>query len=218
MAMQDARSGKEQLTFGFYPQLPMVVQPAEGDLSSDAGLLPIREFDGRWDFTRRMARCLEEPGQERPQSLLSMLRQRVYGILAGYEDCNDHDTLRTDRVFKLVADRRPEEEALASQPTLSRFENHVTAGQLLKVIDFLIDTGIEHLKQRNGGQLPASITLDLDATDDPTHGQQSGSSGTGRILRPIPILPPGDQRADQQACVCRLAAARHGARRTRGRR
>src|SRR6266496_4536887 len=101
-----------------------------------------------------------------------MLRQRVYGILAGYEDCNDHDTLRDDPVFKLVAGRRPEDDALASQPTLSRFENLATPAVLQKLIDFNIQTGIERLKQKHGGKLPASITLDLDATDDPTHGHQ----------------------------------------------
>src|SRR5205814_3199126 len=99
----------------------------------------------------------------RGHSLLSMLRQRVFGILAGYEDCNDHDTLRDDPVFKLVAGRLPDDEALASQPTLSRFENLITPAALQKLIDFNIQTGIERLKQKHGGQLPASITLDLDA-------------------------------------------------------
>ena len=101
-----------------------------------------------------------------------MLRQRLFGILAGYEDCNDHDTLRDDPVFKLVAGRLPEDDALASQPTLSRFENLATPAVLQKLIDFTIHTGVERLKQKHGGTLPASITLDLDATDDPTHGNQ----------------------------------------------
>ena len=61
---------------------------------------------------------------------------------------------------------------MASQPTLSRFENLATPQVLQKLIDFTINTGIERLKQKHGGRLPASITLDLDATDDPTHGHQ----------------------------------------------
>jgi hypothetical protein len=101
-----------------------------------------------------------------------MLRQRLFGILAGYEDCNDHDTLRDDPIFKMVAGRLPEDDALASQPTLCRFENLITPAVLQKLIDFNIATGIERLKQKHGGQLPASITLDLDATDDPAHGNQ----------------------------------------------
>ncbi|MGB8985655.1 MAG: IS1380 family transposase [Candidatus Sulfotelmatobacter sp.] len=168
MSSQDAR----QLSFDFLPHLPVLVQPSEGQLSSDAGLLPLRQFDQRWNYTARMARCLFDPKPSREQSLLSMLRQRLFGILAGYEDCNDHDTLRDDPVFKLIADRLPQDKALASQPTLSRFENLATPPVLQKLIDFLIDTGIERLKQKHGGSLPAALTLDLDATDDPTHGHQ----------------------------------------------
>jgi hypothetical protein len=162
----------EQLSFDFVPHLPIVVQPSEGQICSDAGLLPLRQFDQRWNFTARLANCLHDPKPDREQSLLSMVRQRIFGILAGYEDCNDHDTLRNDPVFKLVADRLPDGKPLASQPTLSRFENLATPVELQKLIDFNIITGIERLKQKHGGRLPASITLDLDATDDPTHGHQ----------------------------------------------
>lgn len=161
-----------QLHFDFLPQMPIVVQPSAGQISSDAGLLPIRQFDARWKYTRRMAACLEDTAARRDQSLESMLRQRVFGILAGYEDCNDHDTLRDDPILKLVAGRLPEDDPLASQPTLSRFENCPTPQVLLKLVDFHIATGIERLKEHHGGKLPAKITLDLDATDDPTHGQQ----------------------------------------------
>jgi hypothetical protein len=161
-----------QIQFDFLPQIPVVVQPSAGPLTSDAGLLPIRQFDQRWNYTQRMAACLFDPQPRREQSLLSMLRQRLFGILAGYEDCNDHDTLRDDPVFKLLAGRLPDGEALASQPTLSRFENLATPQVLRKLIDFNIATGLERLQQHHGGQLPATLTLDLDATDDPTHGQQ----------------------------------------------
>lgn len=162
----------EQMAFDFVPQIPVVVQQSAGALTSDAGLLPLRQFDQRWHYTQRMAQCLADPQPRRGQSLLSMLRQRLFGILAGYEDCNDHDTLRDDPIFKLLADRLPEDEPLASQPTLSRFENLATPAVLQKLIDFNIATGIERLKQHHGGQLPAALILDLDATDDPTHGQQ----------------------------------------------
>lgn len=172
MVAQSAGDEQDQLAFDFLPYLPVVVQRHCGQLSSDAGLLPIRQFDQRWSFTARMAACLHDPKPRRGQSLISMLRQRLYGILADYEDCNDHDTLRDDPIFKLIAGRRPDDNALASQPTLSRFENLATPAVLQKLIDFNIQTGIERLKQKHGGQLPASITLDLDATDDPTHGHQ----------------------------------------------
>lgn len=162
----------EPILFDFFPQVPVVVQQHPGQISCDAGLLPLRQFDQRWDYTARMAQCLEDPNPDRQHSLLSMLRQRFFGILAGYEDCNDHDTLRDDPIFKLVAGKLPEGDALASQPTLCRFENLITPAVLQKLIDFNITTGIERLKQKHGGTLPASLTLDLDATDDPTHGNQ----------------------------------------------
>jgi hypothetical protein len=162
----------EQLNFDFLPHLPVIVQRHEGQLCSDAGLLPLRQFDQRWNYTRRLAQRLVDPNPSRQHSLLSMLRQRLFGILAGYEDCNDHDTLRDDPVFKLIADRLPDDEPLASQPTLSRFENLATPAVLQELIDFTIASGIERLKQTHGGALPASLTIDLDATDDPTHGQQ----------------------------------------------
>jgi hypothetical protein len=162
----------EPILFDFLPQVPVVVQRHQGQISSDAGLLPLRQFDQRWNYTARMAQCLDDPNPDRQHSLLSMLRQRFFGILAGYEDCNDHDTLRDDPVFKLVAGKLPEDEALASQPTLCRFENLITPAVLQKLIDFNIATGIERLKQKHGGRLPAALTLDLDATDDPTHGNQ----------------------------------------------
>lgn len=168
MARQDA----QQLDFDFLSHRPVVVQRHQGQLSSDAGLLPLRQFDRRWDYTRRMAGCLHDPNGSREHSLESMLRQRLFGILAGYEDCNDHDTLRSDPVFKLIAGKLPDDHPLASQPTLSRFENLASPAVLQKLIDFTIATGIEHLKQKHGGKLPASVTLDLDATDDPTHGHQ----------------------------------------------
>jgi hypothetical protein len=160
------------IEFQFLPNIPVVVQRHEGQISSDAGLLPLRQFDAKWNYTQRMADCLHDPNPDREHSLLSMLRQRFFGILAGYEDCNDHDTLRNDPIFKIVADRLPEDKPLASQPTLSRFENLATPAVLQKLTDFNVTTGIERLKQKHGGRLPACITLDLDATDDPTHGNQ----------------------------------------------
>ena len=92
MVAQCAVGEVDQLSLDFLPDLPVVVQRHKGRLSSDAGLLPIRQFDQRWNFTSRMAGCLIDPKPAREQSLISMLRQRIYGILAGYEDCNDHDT------------------------------------------------------------------------------------------------------------------------------
>ena len=106
---------------------PLVIEPSAGQLSGDAGLLPIRQFDQRIGLTRAVAKALEDPRDPdlTEHTFLEMVRARVYGILAGYEDQNDHDTLRADPVFKLSAGRSPEDDDLASQPTLSRFENAI---------------------------------------------------------------------------------------------
>jgi Transposase DDE domain group 1 len=164
--------GANQLSFDFLPQADIVVQPHEGQITSDAGLLPVAQFDDRWGYTRRMAACLQDGRADPTHGVLQMLRQRLYGILADYEDCNDHDALRDEPVFKLVAGKLPDDAALASQPTLSRFENAVTIPMLHELVGFLVRTGIERLKEKNGGTLPDSVTLDLDATDDPAHGDQ----------------------------------------------
>jgi hypothetical protein len=96
-----------------------------------------------------------------------MVRSRVYGILAGYEDQNDHDTLRSDPVFKLIADRSPDEGDLASQPTLSRFENAISIRSLQRLRDVFIDQFIASFDTP-----PRHLTFDLDAVDDPAHGCQ----------------------------------------------
>ncbi len=161
-----------QLSLPFFADRKLVVQRHVGQISSDAGLLPVRQLDQRLRFTQRLAAGLRDDRHEPRHTQLEMLRQRLYGILADYEDCNDHDTLRDDPIFKIVADRLPEDDPLASQPTLSRFENAVTIDTLWQTLDFLVATGIERLREKNEGQLPDRLTLDLDATDDPAHGQQ----------------------------------------------
>jgi hypothetical protein len=104
---------------------PLVLEFSAGQLSGDAGLLPIRQFDQRIGLTQAFAQALDDPRDPdlTEHTFLEMVRARVYGILAGYEDQNDHGTLRHDPVFKLITDRSPQENDLASQPTLSRFEN-----------------------------------------------------------------------------------------------
>src|SRR6266545_2068144 len=116
----------------------LVIEPSPGQLSSDAGLLPIRQSDQRIGLTRAFADALDDPDLTE-HSFLEMFRGRVYGILAGYEDQNDHDTLRSDPVFKLVADRSPDDPDLASQPTLSRFENAIAIKSLKRLRDVFLD-------------------------------------------------------------------------------
>jgi len=157
------------LSFGFFPPRPVQVEISPAPLTSDAGLVPIRQFDDRIRLTEQFAAALEDRRDPKfvEQSLLSMVRQRIYGILADYEDQSDHDTLRSDPVFKLIADRLPDDPDLASQPTLSRFENAVSIADLWRLRAVLVDTFIQSFDIP-----PSHITLDLDAFDDPAHGDQ----------------------------------------------
>jgi Transposase DDE domain group 1 len=157
---------QETLTFC---ETVVVVEPSVGQLSSDAGLLPFRELDGHLGHSRAFAAVLNDPRDPDllEHTMLEMVRARVYGILAGYRDQNDHDTLRSDPIFKLVADRSPDDAALASQPTLSRFENHIDIASLKRLKDVLIDQFIAAF-----GTPPRQLTFDIDAVDDPAHGHQ----------------------------------------------
>jgi hypothetical protein len=153
---------------GFLRQKPVVVENSAGRLSSDAGLLVVREFDERIGLTQQFAAALNDRRRQPAHALLAMVRQRVYGILAGYEDQNDHDTLRYDPVFQLVCDRLPDDETqLASQPTLSRFENAVSVKALFRLRELLVDQFIESFDEE-----PGRLTFDLDGFDDPAHGAQ----------------------------------------------
>jgi DDE family transposase len=156
-------------SFDFFSSRPVEIEVSSAPLTSDAGLLPLRQFDDRIRLTEQFAAALDDrrdPALTR-QSLLSMVRQRIYGILADYEDQNDHDTLRSDPVFKLIADRLPDDHDLASQPTLSRFENAVSIADLWRLRDVLVDLFIQSFDSP-----PRHLTLDIDAFDDPAHGQQ----------------------------------------------
>jgi hypothetical protein len=116
---------------GVWPQIldffgtPLVLGPSPGQLSGDAGLLPVRQFDQRIGLTRAFAEAPDDPRDpaRTEHTFLELARARASGILAGDEDQNGHDARRHDPVFKLLTDRSPEDADLASQPTLSRFEN-----------------------------------------------------------------------------------------------
>jgi hypothetical protein len=159
----------ELFDLDFFAPRPIQVEVSHDPLTSDAGLLPLRQLDERIGLTDRFAAALHDPRDPDlvDHSFLDMVRMRVFGILAGYEDQNDHDTLRTDPAFKLIAGRLPEDPHLASQPTLSRFENQVDIASLKNLRAVFVDDFIASFAAP-----PLSLTFDLDAVDDPTHGAQ----------------------------------------------
>ena len=142
--------------------------------STDGGLVLVKALDTALGLTRRLAGCLEdarEPGKVLHETI-ELLQQRVFGLCAGYADCNDAARLVHDPIHKLVLGRDPISGlGLASQPTLSRFENAVGARELRAMTHALADTVIAQQRRRLKGRA-TRITLDLDPTDDPTHGQQ----------------------------------------------
>src|SRR5947208_16606381 len=93
--------------FDFLEPLPIQVEVSDAPLTSDAGLLPLRQFDERIGLTKQFAAALDDPRDPEliEHTFLEMVRSRIFGILAGYEDQNDHDVLRTDPIFELIADR-----------------------------------------------------------------------------------------------------------------
>jgi hypothetical protein len=161
--------GAWQQTFGFFGLRPVVVEPVDTHLSTDAGLLPIRQFDELIGLSEQFAGALLDRrcGPALKHTYLEMTRSRVFGILAGYEDQNDHDALRSDAVFKLVSGRSPDDDDLASQPTLSRFENAITPKSLFRLQDVLLDQFVASFEEP-----PTCLTFDIDTFDDPTHGDQ----------------------------------------------
>jgi Transposase DDE domain group 1 len=157
-----------QLGFGFQPKL--VVDFAGGTLTSDAGLVLLREFDEQLRLSADIIARVTDARDPRyvTHDLAALLRQRLYQIVAGYEDANDADRLRHDPAFQVVAGNG--REPLGSQPTLSRLENGVD----WSTIQRLARTGVDWFCAYAYGpdEHPADLILDLDSTDDPTHGTQ----------------------------------------------
>jgi Transposase DDE domain group 1 len=158
-----------QLSLDFHPTVPLKVAFDAPHISSDGGALLLRQMDDRLGLSERLAALL--PDERDPRKVKhdrrEQLRQRLYQIAWGYADCNDADRLRHDPLLKRGCDRTPQAEGLSSQPTLSRLENAVDARTLRALL-----REIEEQYLRSFTEAPAVIVLDIDSTDDPTHGQQ----------------------------------------------
>ncbi|MBL7111388.1 MAG: IS1380 family transposase [Bacteroidales bacterium] len=139
-------------------------------ISSDGGLLLLREVENQSGILKAICNCIEEdrhPGYIK-HSINSMLTQRVFQIAAGYEDANDCDTLRDDMILKICADVAPESGThLSSQPTMSRFENSLSRSELYKIAVAFVDHFI-----RSYTEEPPMIILDCDDTNSNTYGAQ----------------------------------------------
>jgi hypothetical protein len=140
-----------------------------GRLSSEGGLLALREIERRLGVADRLAACLNDPrAPERVQHRLAeIIRFRMLMIAAGYQDGNDADALRRDPMFKLALDRLPSDDALCSQSTISRLENLPDIRALLRLGRGMIEQYCASFRQ-----VPKRIILDVDDTFDRVHGEQ----------------------------------------------
>ncbi len=150
-----------------------------GRISSDSGAFLLRETDKRLNLLPRLAECFLDGRNQAlvDHSILEMLSQRIYGLALGYEDINDHEQLRTDPVFGILAGREELDQPLAGKSTLNRMELGAGTQDRYKKITFWKDAIDELLVKvflESHENAPAEIILDVDTTDLPLHGQQEG--------------------------------------------
>jgi hypothetical protein len=148
-----------------------------GALSSDGGVLLLREIETRIGMIRRLAGALDDPRDARytDHSYEEMLSQRIFQIACGYEDANDCNPLRHDPAFKAACGRLPIlGEPLASQPSMSRLENRPRHSELYRMAEALFDTFVASYDHT-----PHSLLLDIDDTADEIHGSQQQSLFNG---------------------------------------
>jgi hypothetical protein len=143
-----------------------------GHLTSDGGGLLLREANRRTGLIGALVDCVTDPREPAKikHDVETMLAQRVYGIALGYEDGNDHQTLRSDPIMQMLAKGAPDpDDPLASPSTLCRFENWVNRKSLARMSEVFVDQFIASYPKP-----PEEIILDFDATDDRIHGNQEG--------------------------------------------
>ena len=143
-----------------------------GRLTSDAGGLLLREVDRHLGLTNGLAECIADPRDPAKitHDLRTLLSQRVFGISLGYEDLNDHQRLRDDPLFAILAEQRPDPETLLGSPsTLCRFENAITRGSVARMSEVFVEQFIASFKRP-----PKELVFDFDPTDDRIHGNQEG--------------------------------------------
>lgn len=139
-----------------------------GDITSDGGVLLLQQVDRRLGLSEAVAHTLDDPRRQASvdHNSLSLLRQRVYALALGYEDLNDHESLRLDLAIQTALGRSEE---LASGPTLCRWENRADRETAVRMHEVIVEQFIASFKKA-----PKKLILDFDATDDRVHGNQEG--------------------------------------------
>jgi Transposase DDE domain group 1 len=159
------------LQYAFYSPRSLVVRFSDLEMSSDSGILLARQAEERVQVCQGIAQCIREWREPSKivHSLQQLVSQRVYQLVGGYEDANDSNHLRHDPIYKIACERLPvaQAEELASQPTITRLENHVSKQEVSAMRSRMVQGFINRY-----AVAPDEIVLDIDGWDDPTHGQQ----------------------------------------------
>jgi DDE family transposase len=189
---------------------PVVAQFDQREGSSDGGALLLKAADRHYGLVAGLASCLRDERQASKvdHSLRELVGQRVFSIACGYPDANDSARLSEDPIHKLLLDRDPiEGRDLASQPTLSRFENRVGVKELYRLGEFLAESVIRRHAKRLRHRANR-VTIDLDPTDDPTHGAQQLSFFNGHYdswcYLPVMGFVSFNDEAEQYLCAAVL--------------
>lgn len=156
------------LLFSSCKRRKVVADFTGGDVTSNAGVILLRELDRRLKLTESVNRCIFDPRRSRAceHSQLALLKQRIYALALGFEDLNDHTSLRLDGAVQTAVDS---DKPLASASTLCRLENRVGPGAAAALHEVLIEQFIASFKVP-----PRKLVLDFDATHDLVHGEQQG--------------------------------------------
>lgn len=164
-----AMTTDRQFAFPFLQGRELVVNTNGGAITSDAGLIPLRQFDEALGYTQRLCDALDDrrDGRFVDLQLGELVSQRVYQLVGGYEHGLDANILRNDPTIKAVAGRLPEDDPLGSQSTISRLENSVTRADCYRVSQTMVDLFMESRPRR-----PHELVLDIDPTKHETYGAQ----------------------------------------------
>ena len=204
-----------------FPELfdrPVEARFDEPGTSVDGGAVLLAGLDRGLGLTARLAGALRDgrqPGKV-VHGLVDLVRQRVFGLACGYADCNDATTLRDDPIQKLLLERDPfDGRGLADQSTLSRFENAAGPRDLYRMASELMDVVIEQNRKRLPARRVKRITIDLDPTEDPTHGHQQLALFNGHYdswcYLPLLAFITFDEEPEQQLVATMLRSGRAAA-------
>lgn len=157
---------QDRIVFGRLGRRVIEADFSGGELSSDGGLLLLRQVDEHLGLSRAAAAVIPDPRDPERihHGLRELLAQRLYGLCCGYEDLNDHKALRADLLMQTAVGS---DELLASAPTFSRLENRATRAQAVALHGVLVDQFVA-----SHAPAPQELVLDIDASDVPLHGEQ----------------------------------------------